>query len=292
MIPYNKLNERLESWIGDLGAASVRQLKNRLSGNIEGELSIAQKMAKDRFINDFMAKAYSVLNSEIQSGRINPSIRIQAPAKPQTKTSNTTSSKTPEQIRKEKQAAASITAQQQMAKSSPVNKESRYRNLNAIFESLLTEAESISQFFTRWLTAYLPATDINNKITQDLIKKIESSYSTDRGKQALTQLANLVYASTNSPRTRSTDKQYNRTTRAAPQSTTDSKELAGNIKKALITLSKMDNKAYASLVQDLVAAAKTPMPSTNEPEPITIGGQKILPSDPAYSKIMKSMSAK
>jgi hypothetical protein len=153
-----KLNElNLSHVLGDYGAAAIKQVGNRLiPGNTEGNLSVQDKIAKDKFIADFIGRASTNLNSAIQSGLVDPKIKANpiggnagpaqggqtppgapsgatppASAATPTPPGSTTppasaatptppgqapgGPKTPEQIRKEKQATAGQVAQQQMA---------------------------------------------------------------------------------------------------------------------------------------------------------------------------------
>ena len=146
-----KLNElNLNQVVGDYGAAALKQVGNRITGKAEGNLSVQDKIAKDKFISDFIGRASTNLNSAIQSGLVDP----KAKAAPQAAVANPNAKpkpvinkkptatppgqqpaapasakpvaapgqqpaapgapKTPEQIRKEKQAAAGQVAQQQM----------------------------------------------------------------------------------------------------------------------------------------------------------------------------------
>jgi len=95
---------------------------------------------------------------------------------------------------------------------------STYDKLNAIFESIMGEAdpaapaapaattaapaptgvETISQFLTKWVKQYMTGTSLGdaNSVNhiKSLIKNVEDTYSKDRGKAALTKLANDLYA--------------------------------------------------------------------------------------------------
>lgn len=134
-----KLNElNLTNVLGDYGAAAVKQAGNRLTGKAEGNLSVQDKIAKEKFISNFIGRASTNLNSAIQSGLVDPNIKAgaagavepqqdatpepDANASQQPTTQPTTQQpatstepKSPEQIRKEKQAVAGQVAQDQMA---------------------------------------------------------------------------------------------------------------------------------------------------------------------------------
>ena len=129
-----KLNElNLNQMFGDYGAAKLKQAGNKLTGNAEGSLSVQDKIAKDKFISDFIGRASTNLNSAIQSGLVDPNLQAGAPgavepqqgATPDATTGQQPSTpqqpatpaapKTPAEIQKEKLAAAAKVAQGQMA---------------------------------------------------------------------------------------------------------------------------------------------------------------------------------
>jgi hypothetical protein len=296
-ISKRQVSEKLENWIGNYGASTVQQMKNRMKGDTEGELSVAEKMGKNKFINDFVARAYATLNSEIESGRVDPSA------------SSTPKPKTPAEIRAEKQKAAAANAQAQMAspakpaapqKVDPqsaaklkgklkagqglgkktgagfkdyvggggaVQRESRYDRLNTIFESLLTEAESVGQFFKRWLPTYMKGVNLSDPHTQSLIQSIEDTYAQDKGKAALTQLANASYAASFAPGFGGQGQPAQQGPEAsdammkAISTASNAKELAAGIRTAMTRLNALDKTAYTSFVQELVKAANTPAPA-------------------------------
>lgn len=266
-----RVDEKLENWIGNYGASTVQQLKNRMKGDTEGELSVAEKMGKNKFINDFVARAYATLNSEIQSGRVDPNMsskQAAAPAAPAT----------PQKV--DPQAAAKLKGElkagQGLGKktgagfgnyvkgSGTVQRESRYDRLNTIFESLLTEAESVGQFFKRWLPTYMKGVNLSDPHTQSLIQSIEDTYAQDKGKAALTQLANASYAASFAPGYGGQAQQGPQASDAmmkAISTASNAKELAAGIRTAMTRLNALDKTAYTSFVQELVKAANTPVPA-------------------------------
>ena len=99
-----KLNEfkqvdevNLSHVIGDYGASGLKQIGNRLMGNAEGQLSVKDKMAKEKFIADFIGRANTNLNSAIKSGLVNPSLKSSGttPATTPATTPTTTPATTP-----------------------------------------------------------------------------------------------------------------------------------------------------------------------------------------------------
>lgn len=270
-----RVDEKLENWIGNYGASAARQLGNRIKGDTEGELTVAQKMGKDRFINDFIARAYATLNSEIQSGRVDPNMS----GKPKTEPAKPAA---PQKI--DPQAAAKLKgklkAGQGLGKktgagfgnyvkgSGTVQRESRYDRLNTIFESLLTEAESVGQFFKRWLPTYMKGVNLSDPHTQSLLQSIEDTYAQDKGKAALTQLANAAYAASFAPgyggqaqqgQPEQQGTQASDAMMKAISTASNAKELAAGIRTAMTRLNALDKTAYTSFVQELVKAANTPV---------------------------------
>lgn len=327
--PNRKVNEKLENWIGNYGASAVQQMKNRLKGDTEGEMSVAEKMGKNKFINDFIARAYATLNSEIQSGRVDPSLSgkqepQEKPAEPQAQAPQAQAPQGQSmdldayKKRREAEKAAGVQAQQdaqgQMKQTADANAaasaadnalvarvraekekpgfqqdkglirqaalkgihERRYRRLNSIFESILQEAESVGQFFRRWLPTYAKGVNLSDSHTQELIQKIEDTYAQDKGKAALTQLANAAYAASFAPGyggqqgagrggagqqgagQQGAGQQPSSPMISAISKASNAKELADGIRAAMTRLNAMDKSAYQSFVQELVKAANTP----------------------------------
>jgi hypothetical protein len=285
-ISKRQVSEKLENWIGNYGAATVQQMKNRMKGDTEGEMSVAEKMGKNKFVNDFIARAYATLNSEIQSGRVDPNppkVEPKGPEKldPQAAAKLKGRLKAGQGLGKKTGAGfknyvggSGERFQGADATGAPVFKkiqrESQYDRLNAIFESLLTEAETISQFFKRWLPAYMRGVNLSDPHTQELIQKIEDTYAQDKGKAALTQLANASYAASFAPGYGG-QAQQGQSGQQGPEASdammkaistaSSAKELAAGIRTAMTRLNALDKTAYSSFVQELVKAANTPVPS-------------------------------
>lgn len=307
-----RVDEKLENWIGNYGASTVQQMKNRMKGDTEGELSVAEKMGKNKFINDFVARAYATLNSEIQSGRVDPNMSGKPAAEPAKPTA-------PQKV--DPQAAAKLKgklkAGQGIGKktgagfkdyvggSGAIQRESRYDKLNAIFESLLTEAESVGQFFKRWLPTYMKGVNLSDPHTQSLIQSIEDTYAQDKGKAALTQLANASYAASFAPGFGG-QAQQGQPTQQGPQTSdammkaistaSNAKELAAGIRTAMTRLNSLDKTAYSSFVQELVKAANTPVPAepaaTATPATGAVRGNKPgAPTPDEYANLEKRIQS-
>lgn len=174
----NRINEvgRTAKMFGDVGAAQLKQFANRwLPGGdrAEGQLSVIDKAHKEKFINNLFSAAFKSLQSEIAAGRVDPNIKsTQFPTKKQPTT--------PPQVT-----------------------ETKYQKLNTLFERIvLTEAESVEQWFKRFLPTYLRGIPISDTTTQDLIKIAADSYDPKNigpFKQALLKLANAIFATAQAP---------------------------------------------------------------------------------------------
>ena len=374
-----QLSEKLENWLGNYGASAARQLGNRFKGDTEGEMSVADKMGKDRFINDFVAKAYGTLNSEIASGRVDPNMASPAapaatPAEPPATEPAAPTATTPATPKVAPgNAAAPGAAQKQTTQninsyiqkiSSEINKEpernkkvaltkelinfmadrkdypewgnamgtaksilqknqaggnmlralqsgqrvseawnvywinkllesvnlswtdvgltllnetkkngkyiiaeTKYYKLNNIFESVLTEAESNQQFLQRWTPTYMRGVKQTYTTSQNLMKKVQDTYATDKGKAAMTQLANAAYAASLAPgysgdeapaaagpAADASATTAPASTSTAPASTgTSVDKLVSNINNGLMSLKKVDPAMYAEIIKKIAA---------------------------------------
>jgi len=139
--------------------------------------------------------------------------------------------------------------------------ESKYYKLNTILESVITEAETISQFLQRWVPAYTRV-KMNDATSLGLMKKVQDTYAVDKGKAALTQLANAAYAASFAPGYGASDATpavsapaTSTPATSTPASVTSApatpEKLVTNIKASLSALKKTDPAMYASLVKSI-----------------------------------------
>ena len=78
-------------------------------------------------------------------------------------------------------------------------RESTYNQLNRVFEGMLNEeAESISSYLQRWVKQYLKGINLSDPRiyaeVNKMINNVQTTWSSDKGKAALTTLANTAYA--------------------------------------------------------------------------------------------------
>ena len=85
----------LNQVIGDYGAAAAKQIGNRLLGRGEGNLSVKDKMAKDKFLQDFIGRASTALDSAVSSGLVDPNLGGAAAPEPKEPTLDPEVGKTP-----------------------------------------------------------------------------------------------------------------------------------------------------------------------------------------------------
>ena len=117
----------------------------------------------------------------------------------------TVAPQTPAQIRQQKQAAATQTARAGMTATTRENK--AFEKLNNIFEGILNVNEatgqSISQYIQSLFMQYMKGVPMNDPNTTQQVKKladeVQSTYAKDKGKNALTKMADLGWAVSHSP---------------------------------------------------------------------------------------------
>lgn len=130
--------------------------------------------------------------------------------------------------------------------------ETKYVKLNNIFESILQEAESISDYLkNRWFPAYMRGVQYDNTAVEPLFAEVEKTWAQDQGKAALTRLAKAAYALSKSPGQNATSAQPDTTPAARPATTEPATDLAGNIKSQLAKLKASDPAAYAELLKTI-----------------------------------------
>ena len=181
-------------------------------------------IAKNIFVRNFMQKAISGLDSGINSGLVDPNaISSAQPQAPQT-TQASPQPQTPAQVRQQKQAVAAKAAQTGMTPK-PVSKPAVWRSgrnptarattnenkaftkLNNIFEGILNVNEatgqSISQYIQGLFMQYMKGVPMNDPNTLQQVKtladEVQATYAKDKGKAALTKMADLGWAASHSP---------------------------------------------------------------------------------------------
>ncbi len=159
--------------------------------------------------------------------------------------------------------------------------ETQYYKLNTLFESILNENEaiSISQFLNRWLPKYMQGVDVNVPKIRTLINQIEDTYSSDKGKKAMEELAAAAYSIDlagnlgidNAPSNSAAPVRSGTTSSSTNTRPTSIRNQAANanipdnpgditnlVKNALIKLQKVNDSEYKKLIKDIDTAAKTP----------------------------------
>ena len=156
--------------------------------------------------------------------------------------------------------------------------ETKYLKLNNIFEQIVNEAESISQYLQKWFKQYMHGVNYSSYKSDidKMINDVQNTYKKDKGKAALTKLANTAWVlsqvgeqdqdeePTMAPAaTRSTPQ-------AQPTSTTVT-TATQNLQNATEILSKLSSKELAQVVE--------------------LSMDKIQKSDPStYSEILKNIT--
>lgn len=350
--------------IGSYGASALRQVGNRIIGDPKGQMSVKDRMAQDTFIRDFVGRTSANLASGIEGGLVNPNpTRTVNPtnklgAKQQTPTPT---SKTPDQVRKEKQAVAATTAQAQMAGNpvppkavapaplSPgqvrqqkqataataaqgqmtpkpvtptpktpaqIRQEKQAaamkglqgqmaESVMGVDEARVGYPDTISTYIQKMFSQYMQGAGSKDPKTVAKVKQLAdlvmNTYARDRGKAALTQLANLAFAvgyshagTTGVAGSQAPKNALDAITQGVKkglgaQSSTQGTS-SDTVNQALKLAKNLDPAAKQKLVGELEKETKTGewTGRPKKPEPITIGKQKIMPNDPKYAEIMKN----
>lgn len=158
-----------------------------------------------------------------------------------------------------------------------------YQKLNSIFESIVeapeqpnTPKQSISQYMYDWFTQYMGGVNWGAKEASviPIINRIQSTYSRDKGKLAITTLAQAAFALAKGgvPKGAANAMQQGSGT-DNPQSV---KQAFAEINKILDDLEKNDQETYNALIPELsksirerqnkMRAAAAPAPNTQSPQ--------------------------
>ena len=224
--------------------------------------------------------------------------RAQAPA---IQASPTANFKGPQGYGKPTTNAPSFNAQNVMPKKKiapvqePVTAESiRFNKLNNLFESMMYEEEnkqSISQYIVGFYKKFMQGKNMDQGALQSsmpqamaLAKEAEASYPKMNG--SLTKLAQLGWAV--SHQQGDAPVEPGSTTPGQASSPQKVQTVYKQVKGMLDKLDKKDKQKILTALEKQLGSA--PEKTTNEP--ISVGGQKINPTDPLYAKMQKQMAGK
>lgn len=215
----NQVNElKLSSFLGNYGDALTRQSFGQAGG-----LSKQDIMAANIFNKNFVSSALSNLNNGIKGGLIGMPQAAPAPAAAPAPSSAPAAapapaSSAPAQPRQTVAQKAQAQLQRQAAMrqkgnapfKKPVREDEIYDKLNFIFESILNEQDTytIKDYLkTVWYPQFMKGVDYgaNQAKIDQLLQQVENTYTKDRGRAALTQLAQLSFAI--SPRRKQQDRE-------------------------------------------------------------------------------------
>lgn len=214
-----------EAGIIGRGVAAAQQLGAKLTGGDLSQLSVTDRHAMNIFIKEFLKKVSPALGIAINSKIVDPtivdtsSIGGGGAIKPTGAPVSTLGQKTRQEIIAQRAASAVPSSGRKpttpAAAPAPVTSdedlnvgrrepkvgslsESQYQKLNSIFESiLLNEAKSIPAFIKDFLHANVPQLNTNDpaiaKALDKLINQVQTDWTKDKGKNALTKLAQSAY---------------------------------------------------------------------------------------------------
>lgn len=225
-----QVNElKLSSFLGNYGDALAKQTFGKASG-----LSKQDIMASNIFSNKFVSNALSSLDNAIKGGIVSmpqpatkpdrlqvppganpaPAAKPATPAKPAAPAAKPATPTQPRQTVAQK-AQTQLQKQQAMRQKGkmpvkkPMREEEIYDRLNFIFESIIQEQDvyTIKDYLkTIWYPQFMKGVDYqpNQANIDQLLQQVEDTYAKDRGRAALTKLAQLSFAI--SPRKSQKDK--------------------------------------------------------------------------------------
>lgn len=164
--------------------------------------------------------------------------------------------------------------------------ETKFYKLNHIFESIVTEAQSIGDYLNNWYAQYMKGVNYgpNQADVDKLIKQVELTYGQDKGKKALEQLAQMSYSISKGAAPGASDEKQKmdqanaqqaqatggnaaqpaaqgaaqpaaqgaaQSAQPAAQGQPNSHQIAAKIQQDLTKLSKIDAKLYNDLIKSL-----------------------------------------
>jgi hypothetical protein len=213
------------------GVAAAQQLGSKLTGGDLSQLSVTDRHAMNIFVKDFLKKVSPALGIAINSKIVDPtivdtsSIGGGGAIKPTGAPLSQLGKQTQQQILAQRAAnAAPGAGRKPTAPGQPTAptaaaapavpdkdlnvgrkepkigslSEAQYQKLNLIFESiLLNEAKSIPAFIKDFLYTNVPQLNTNDpafaKALDKLINQVQTDWTKDKGKSALTRLAQSAY---------------------------------------------------------------------------------------------------
>jgi len=132
--------------------------------------------------------------------------------------------------------------------------ESKYAKLNALFESILNEADSVGSYMQKWFAQYMRGVDYSeyNNEVNNLIKNIEQSYP--KVKPNLKKLAQMAYAISKGKSSSQVEPEAQPEQPEQPEQSAqsarkpNSRELQRQLDKELTQLARTDQRAYNELL--------------------------------------------
>ena len=246
----------------------------------------------------------------VWSNKRNPNASPRSPIvkqnqSPATQAEPTTNFKGPRGYNKPTTNAPGFNAQNVMPKKKiasiqePVTAESiRFSKLNNLFENMMYEEEnkqSISQYIVGFYKKFMQGKKMDQAALQSSIpqaislsKEAEASYPKMNG--PLTKLAQLGWAVSQQQGETPDELQSVSSVDSALQSSSSTKikTVYAQVKGMLDKLDTQDKQRILTALTKQLGS--TPVKTTNEP--ISVGGQKINPTDPLYAKMQKQMAGK
>lgn len=213
----------------------VGAINRRMGGSGESQSSRdgrIEVLAKKNFINKFVISTQDSLESAIES--------------------NTVAIRSPE--------TASASSERIIPDNGGANESIRFKRLNALFEELIEaseQTESISSYTLRAFKQFMRGVSGLSFImpqAQALAAKVQDTYTTDKGRAALTKLGHLGWAASANQRADALTEQPLSKTPQTPSTTTAGPSAldSTSVLNFIQNLKKTDIRAYNNLMGQLV----------------------------------------
>jgi hypothetical protein len=191
---FKKVEEGFFSDLARVGSDAVDTAKSSSEYQKKDQERFKNKVnieTQKRYLQDFIEDLVVDLDATIKSGAVD--INVAAP-KPQDQTPKP-QAQAPKPPGSEYAPSNSSGTQYDPNTTATI---SEYATYNSLVESYISEqaAESISQWIMRWFEAYMKGVEWESAKAnvETIAKEIESSYSKDRGKAAISKLANSSWS--------------------------------------------------------------------------------------------------
>jgi hypothetical protein len=278
---FKKIEEGFFSDLARVGSDTMSNIKSSPDYQKKEKEKFDKKVkdkTQSRYLQDFIEDLIVDLDAAIKGGQINTVVsstfssgNTSAPTTPQpqqavqpTNATRQAALQRSAQRNAPQQPEKSIDREEELANVAGLGNNESYNYssfLNSLVEGYISEqaTESISQWIMRWFAAYMQGVnwESDKAGVEAIAKEIESSYSKDRGKAAISKLANSSWKLIKDVDTTPYGaRDVMNTNTPSNDSTLSDKELAKRIKDDTEKLKKTDPNLYDKIKNSLPESSK------------------------------------